>query len=497
MNNIEKNQTIVISVRDIIWDLLAQWRALLLIALLMMLLVVGLKYTKDIKVYNTAQQEKENEAVANIPADQKIADILDTLPDDERATVEFMVKQDEWIETEKEYLNKSILMNANPENQRTLLIDYFISDEDGSDATTTALYNAYIDHLWSEDIIEGIKSAMGVDVENRYISELISSYNGTSNINGADQNAMFEVRVALPDGADAGAVEKSITDVMTGYSSELNSRIAPHTIKLIGSSETYFCNIGAINNRNNILYSVNNLTNNAKNLKTNLSDAETAAIEGIKAIKKEATNIDTSKEADDDGVEAQVPPKPGFSKKYALLGFILGAMMYAFLYTLYIILKGKITSSGQTEYYTGSRLLGEVYHVGEHKGIRQLLHSKLVDNIRYKGRLDEDKQIAKASSSIESVCRHAGTDTITLFKLSGISNGADVLAKISDTIREKGFSVDVKDVNEDSIEEDLLTAGNAVCISGSDSKANDLLALAGLMRDYDVNQLGNIYIGAV
>ena len=497
MNNIEKNQTIVISVRDIIWDLLAQWKALLLIALLMMLLVVGLKYTKDIKVYNTAQQEKENEAVANIPADQKIADILDTLPDDERATVEFMVKQDEWIETEKDYLNNSILMNTTPESQRTLLLDYFISDEDGSDATTTALYNAYLSYLWNEEIIEGIKSVIGGDVENRYISELISYSDRSGNINGTDRDAVFEVRVVLPDEADAAAVEKRITDVMMGYSSELNSRIAPHTIKLIGSSETYFNNIGAINNRNNILYSVNNLTNNSKNLKTSLTDAQKAAIEGITAIKKEAANIDAFTEAADDNAEAQAAPKPGFSKKYALLGFILGAMIYAFLYTLYIILKGKITSSGQTEYYTGSRLLGEVYHVSEHKGIRQLLHSKLVDNIRYKGRLDEDKQIAKASSSIESVCRHAGTDKITMFKMSGISTGADVLDKISETIREKGIRVDVKDVNEDSIEEDLLTAGNAVCISGSDSKVNDLLALAGLMRDYDVNQLGNIYIGAV
>ena len=118
-NNSYQQPEIEINLKEVIWDLLEQWKAIIIVAFLMALFLSGLKFQRDLNTYNTAQQERKRIAQSGKTAEERIDDVISSLPEDEVATVEFMVNQNEWIETEKEYLNKSILMNTNPVNQRT------------------------------------------------------------------------------------------------------------------------------------------------------------------------------------------------------------------------------------------------------------------------------------------------------------------------------------------------------------------------------------------
>lgn len=504
-NSLYKQQGMEINLREIIWDLLSQWKAVLIAALIMMLLVTGAKYHRDSNAYDAAMQDKEAAQTESTP-DERIADILEALPDDEVATVEYMIKQNEWIETEKEYMNNSILMNTNPANQRTLLLDYFISASDSAESKMTALMYGYAGYLSNEKLINSVGQIIAPGTDSKYIAELISansdnsgkqSGNYTLITDSASDGAVMEVRIVLPDEADAAAVESAVTTALTGYTSELGNKIGNHEISLISSSEAYLFNNVAVTNHNNIMSTVYNLQNNAKNMKMTLSDGQKAAIESITAIKKEAAAAaqEVNDESEKEVVEAE-PSRPGISKKYAVLGFVLGALIYAFIYVLLIIITGRVNYASDAERYTQSRLLGEIYTRTENKTLRMLMHSNLVNKYRYRNKTDADLQMEKLSDTLEAVCRHEGIQDAVVINLAGERSKA-MLNKIAEKVSAKGLNINPIEISEDVEEKSLLSLTHALIAMDSKTKISKVTKTASLCNDYDVNTLGSVFIGEI
>jgi len=491
-NNTGRIET-VINVKEIIWDLLEQWKAVLITALLVMALVAGAKYAKDMKSYEAAQAEKEAQKQSTASAEDQIRDVLEALPESERSTVMTIVNQNEWIEKEKEYINKSILLNTDPTNQRTLAADYYIAAAEDTDSVRDSLIFGYRSYLKDKEVAEALGKVIAPGAETKYITELISAENSGSSDEAASADAILEIQVVLPDGADPQKVEETLTTLLKEQSPEMSSRICPHRIELISAGETYLYNSGAVNNRTNILYSINNLQNNTKNMQTSLSDGQKAAIESISAVRaaeKTATTVGPEKTDAKDAEDS----KPRISKKYALLGFVLGAMMYAFIYLLTVIFKGRITNAGDAEYYTQSRLLGEVYTKEEHKGIGALLHSAFVDKIRYKGRLDEEEQIRRLASALEVVCKHEGIDKVSVL---GFSEMDETGGKVIKAINDKGIKTAVTDISKEEDGSYLLDIRDAVFMTDRSCKAEDLMKIGSMLDDCEVSRTGSIYMGEI
>lgn len=489
-----------INLKEVIWDLLSQWKAILVVSLAMMLLVTGAKYRKDTNAYEAAMHAREAVQMEG-SADERISDIIASLPDDEVATVQFLVNQLEWIETEKEYMNNSILMNTNPANQRTLLLDYYVSLSDVNEATMTALVNGYKGYLRSDNLINAVGQFVSPGVERKYISELISiTDNNNSITDSASDGAVLEISIVLPSEADAEAVEKAMTSTLTEYSSELRNRIGEHSISLISSSETYLFNNDAVNNHNNIISAVYNLQNNAKNMQLSLSDGQKAAIESIKAIKKESSEIATGSQQNIDESNQELKNNeistPGFSKKYAVLGFVLGALVYAFIYLLIIIIRGRVNYASDAQCYTQSRLIGEVYEKTEKKGLWKLLHSNLVNSYRYRNKMDADIQKHKASDMLEAVCRREGISDAVLINLSGEKN-KELFGELAKKEVANGIKLKSIEVDEDEIGKRLLSTSNVFFAVDSETKVSYLTKVAALCNDYNVNTLGSIFVGEI
>ena len=416
-----------------------------------------------------------------------------------------MVQQKEWVDKQKDYINNSILMNVDPTRQRTIILDYYIASEEGSNSIATTLLYGYSSYVTGDSVVNGIRDVIGADVEDRYIAELISTpfndnnntYNTGAPAGADDGDAVLEVKVVAPEDVDAAKIEEVITTSFSDYSAELSKNAGAHTIKLIRSDEAYIYNAVAVSNRNSAIANIYNIQNNyIKNMEINLSDEQKAAIESIMAVKRAAKKA-TASEATDAAAPAEEPAAPGISKKYALAGFILGLALYACIYALYIMFKGWITSAEQTEMYTGSRLIGEVYTAGEHKGIQKLLHSRLVDNIRYRGKLDSDVQISKLVSAASALFKHAGTDKLTIFRMPDEACRTETADKVAGEIRKAGVDVTVTDVNDATDGNALLNVKNAIIMAGATSTASSLTGLSDLLSEFDVPLLGNIYIEAI
>lgn len=491
-NNIGQVET-VINIKEIIWDLLEQWKAVLITALMVMVLVAGAKYAKDMKGYNAAQAEKAAEKQSAASAEEQIADILESLPESERSTVITVVKQNEWIESQKEYLNNSILLNTDPTSQRTLVLDYYIRAAEDSDTVRDSLIFGYRSKLRDKKVAEALGKVIAPDVETKYISELMWISNSDSSGEETSSDAILEVNVVLPDGADPQEVEKTLTSILKEQSPELSGRICPHSIELMSAGEIYDYNSVTANSRTNILYSINNLQNNTKNMQTNLSDDQKAALEAITAIRTAENNVSDNEAGKEEAAETEIS-KPGLSKKYALLGFVLGVMMYAFIYLLVVIRKGCLLCAGDAALYTSSRLLGELYEQTEATGIKKLLKSPLVEKYRYGSRLDTAKQTDKMRSSVEAVCRHEGIKELTVFNVSA---GDKLKEGVISELKKLGISVSELSASEDINENDLCDIADAVILTGNTTKVSALCRLTELLKDYDIKTLGSVYAAEI
>ena len=490
---------LVINFREVIWDLLSQWKAILILALLVTCIMGGLKYAKDLRAYNDAQKKGADEVGTELSVEQQIEKVLESLPDDERMTVEYLSKQEDWLNSEKEYINNSILINTNPANQRTLALDYLILSEGSTESGIISLIDGYAGYLSNEGFLEPLGQAIDPDADIKYIAELVRTNNGNnaSNegepfyINADDDKAVISVYIILPEKTDAESVENAVTAAFKNYSKDLNNNIGKHSISLIQSGESYQYNADLIESRTDLLYSIYNLTNNAKNIKVSLSDSQKAAVENITAIKKASLIDGAENSAAEESVDAQKDSKPGLNKKHAMF-FVLGILGYVFVYLLIVLMKGCISSASESEYYSRIRLLGEIYGSQESKGISKLLHSPLVGKIRYRGKTNDDLQVRKAVETMDAVCEHTGTRS---FMLLDITRGTGRYVKaIIEGAKARGMSVDIIDAVNDFNEKSLLSTDNAVLVTGPDTKVSVLSEMMSLCSDYDISMLGSIFI---
>lgn len=496
MNNYNPPQEIEIDLIDLMWKLLMQWKAILIVCIIMALLVPGVKYAKDSKAYKAALAEKKAaEEQASKPEEEQIEAALESLPAKDREDVMFIVQQQELADLQKDYLENSIYLNTNPASQRQLSVKYLLKTDGGTDIGTLA--DAYSTCLRRKDTIKALRDVIAPDSNIEYIYELIETTGIISSLFDDSDSAIYTVTIVLPDDSDADKVIEVIEASLNDNHSEIESSVGPHSVQRKNIEDYHIYNETVISRRANATYTINNLNSSIDNAKNKLSSEQQAAYEAIIAVKHAAGDLDDkAKAAADDADQADDDLQaPSFSKKYALLGFILGAFLYAGIYVVMLILKKIVGSASTAQSYTGTRLLGEVYKMAEHKGLSALFASAAVAKWRYKDKLDADRQTDALASTVDAVCAHHGTDKLTLL-LSGIETEFDdTIRMIAEKCRNIGNKKSIDILNADDMDEKLLdSVDNAVYVLSSNSKVDKLGSLISLCRDYDVTPLGSVYL---
>ena len=137
-----QQNTIQIDIVALLKKALIQWRAIIIFAVILGLLVSGLKYIKDLSSYKAALALSKDETSSD--------DIIKKsgLTVDEQDAVQLAVSQKKQIESQSEYLSDSLYMNLDPMNLRQLSLLYFIKAKGGSDAAD--LLTVYKEELLSD-----------------------------------------------------------------------------------------------------------------------------------------------------------------------------------------------------------------------------------------------------------------------------------------------------------------------------------------------------------
>lgn len=496
MNNKSFKQPVMeVDIAELFWELLEQWKAILLLAIIMACVVCGTKYVNDMKSYNAEVAAKtEAEAQANIPADERIADLLNSLPSSEVADAKLVIMEKEWLFKQKEYLNNSLFMDTDPSNQivLTLVCDIKADDVD----TVPALVNSFDMYVESDDFAEIIKPTIDQTAETNYIGELINSGRNTrERVTVDDSNGSFKISIILIDESKAEETASAAINALKEYSAQLSSSHL-HTLSIADQDISVIYNYADIERQRHILDKIDEM-------ETTSNTAESELTAPQKQVVSEALNIfitsETAKSIGtaDFGDETE-PVVTGWSRKHALLGFILGVVLYAGIFTMVLILRGCVTSARAAERYSGVRLLGEVYQKeSTSTGIEIILRSKAIESLRYRDKGDSIAQIKKIAESITAVCKHKGTNECSLINITHCDEGCnEIMSLIAAETAKMGVKTDIISLDDDFDEKQLLSVENAVLVTSHRTKVPMLGKINALCNAFTINILGCVYATA-
>ena len=491
-NQINPQRAADIDLKEVIWKLLSQWKAVILVSVAMAVLICGAKYVLDSKSYSKAEEAMKNaESQADLSVDEKIEKQLEQLPSEERDALRVIIQQKKLLAREQEYLDNSILMNLDPTNRRSVTIKYYVKGSDGVDMQVlTDSFNTYIS---KKSFISKVGNVISPGTKQEYIYELISGWAGTL----ADSNVrstLYSIRFILPEDVDADELIEIADEEIKKISKDLNKKIGSHTIEKINTEETHTLAYDTVDRSITMNYAINNLNSSILNASSLLSEDQNLVLDAVFAV---MNNADAAAEDTESSDSAEKPSNaPAWNLKYAALGFVFGAMMYACIYFALLILKGGIGSASSLKNYTRKKLFGEVYYDSESDGIKRIMHSKAVDKRHYRGKDDMAVQISKISGSIDAVCKHLGSEELTLIDMTGSDSEREkeIIDTVINEINGKELDIDLVRNGEDLDENQLLDIKNAVLAVSSETKAKTIGAAITQLNDYDINTLGSMYI---
>lgn len=488
-----QQQTTDINLKDLICKLLTQWKAILLTSLVMAVLLCGTKHIRDTHNYEKEIQARQDAVEQrSIPAEERITTILDTFSYDDAASIELVIKEKEWLAEQKSYLAESLFMKTDPTEQTTLKLVYDIDAEDGDNVA--ALKESFETYVESSIFLESIGTYFDSETDNKYIGELINSEKDTEKVS-VDSGSSFTVSVILPDDVDNVEITKAIKKEIKNYSAKLQSSF-PHILHSVYEDVSIIYNYDNVVRQKDIIERITGIETSIKNSESVLTEEQRAAVNTILDIRKERDEMVGEK-----GAGANLPfdedTPPGWSKKYAMLGFVLGTLLYAFAYTMILLLRGCINSADGAKQYSQIRLLGEVYFDGKATGLRKLLYSKALEKSIYQDKIDVSKQISKITDSVVAICEHIGTDKIAIISIANDLHGNNI-EKINSAMtlkmREKGLEIIIVDALRDLEEKELLKFKDTIFIVNDKTKRTSLDHIMTLCKSFDITTLGMVFI---
>jgi len=476
-----------------IWELLSQWKLILIIAVIMGLLISGAKYMSDSRNYEASlAAKKDAQARTEMPLDERVTEVLSTLSAEDVRSVKRLAQKQEFANRQNRYLDNSILMNIDSTNQRRLVLNYYINAQDNDKAKDVA--DACTAYLHNDEVLEELKGVIAPDSDLVYIDELIVDRNNGDEGSLSDPaGALYTVEIILKEDNDASAVEAVIDKAVRKEFEQISGITGAAGIDLVGKEDGHYYDATVLEKYNEIINNAKDTRDFINDEKESLNGEQRIAFETIAGIFNETDNWEGSSEK---GAEIKAIP-PAFSKKHLILGLLLGIIIYVAAYIVISVMRGRVVSASNLNAYTNSRLLGEVYYKADYKGLKALLHSALVDRLRYRGVGDSKDQIKMTAGTARSVCDHYGAKDVMILDLCGSDNMCEeVISNIAEELKNNGLNVDVKKISGQFDEQILLSVKNAIFATQADTKAASLGEVEERCYNYDVNLLGNIYIGA-
>lgn len=388
-----ENQVREISLRHLFWKVMLGWKLWIVCALLFAILLPGVKYAKDAQAYKAAQQPQEDvtQTVTFTKTEQQQIDDVKSLQ--------------VLLDKNSQYMQESLLMNIDPYQEHVLELKYYIDSDytynyskDNKQNYTSAITNAYVDYAANGLSQKEIWKDVNTKAEAKYLAELVSAT--------VDSDNTFSVLVKYTDEKSLKSVSEAIQKELKGRYEDIADRIGSHKLVLVSENYQVRTDSDLANSQNAVTGLIKSYRDQISTLTSAMTEDQLKVVDSELAAERENETVD--EETVPETVEVSAPV---FSKKYVVLGFVMGIFLAALYLVCVAVLSNKLQEAEELVRFYKLRQFGILTQNKGSKGINGFLL-----RIKYRNQklLSAEASVQLAISNIELYCKNEGITKLFL-----------------------------------------------------------------------------------
>ncbi len=482
-----------IDLLDLIADILAHWRSVLIAMIVGAVLLGVFGYVKSYKEFQNTQNEQVTVSNTNdTTREEKIKRMKESLGDNLLAGVDSVIVWENKYDLKEIYYKNSLYMQLDPLHVVQKELVYQIQSEDNSGGSKFGIvYGNVINNIGLYDWIE---QQTGMDAA--YVGELISAdvKSGMTIADGtqvllSDSNCV-KIVIMQKDEESCENLADAVKEYLAMQQENLSQEIGNHELILLSETMGTVMNTGVLNSQTAYRDEISSLKATIAATKAGFTEEQKQYYNLL--TQNDSEIVDTTQDAAAESVTVQ---KPSISIKYVVLGAVIFAFVYAMILCLMYIFNGKLRASDELQNLYQIPQMGLI--VKESK--KKLLPDQWVDNLRNHGKRKftpaQSMELAVAAVKIAAVKN--GLEHVCLMGCN-LTEGADnVCESIKQALEKEQIAVTILDnvlYNAEAMEKLENEKGVVLVEKAGSTLYNEVAKEIELLTRQDIAVLGGIVV---
>lgn len=493
-------EEVQIDLMTLLHYILRKWRSIIVVMLIVAVAANLYSVKKSMSVVASVSAAEE------VDIEKQIENAKEELTADELEQVERVYSMYEYnsqlYQENKEYLEKSVLMQLNPNEIPTVMLNYQFK-KDQADEELSNIFTMYENALLDEDTCTAIIQVFGEEYANTSVRELISV---TDTENGQksdiiklqkDKNSgILSIQIYAGSEEQCKQVAEIVKTRVLEYTEQLQQIFGNYTVNAI--SEQYYISSDSNLNmqKSDVVNVVNEVCTAIKNITSGLSEKQIGYFNLLAKDCEDQTLVkeDTQETAN---LTANVQY---ISMKYILIGLLAGMFLAVCWYAVIYIMTQTVKDVDEVKIITNLPVFGTVLRSNDN-GKRNVI-DRWIDSWFAHDKKSENNELLLTRISHEVAMLAGQKDKRNL--LVACSESDQNLKKQADSLVEKLRELGMNVTSTDSLVSDntevlkqLESADSAVFVEQlMKSEGNQIREAVELCRRCQVEVLGSVIVGS-
>lgn len=475
---------------DLLVNILSHWRGILVFMLAGALLLGGFSYVRSYQS-NGAVQNEGGLSGGNMSPEERLQQLDELLTDTEKMAVNTVLDDEQEIAIYQQYVENSILMQADPYHIPMIELIYKIQIDD--------MGQSYMLRTVYEDLVNGVGMFQWVEEQTGMpsvgVEELISAQGktGITVLNGVQETESgsdcLKVTIMHYDEKECERLAQCVIEYIAGQYGLLTRELGEHEVTLLSESAGIIMDT---NLRDRQLF----YSNTKINFSTNIAKAKGAFTEDQQVYYALLKNEYEAPEVEPETETAPVAAKPSISKKHVVVGAILFAFIYAGVLFVIYIMNGKLRIVDELQRLYNISQLGLIVKDDEKK---KFFIDRWIAALRNwnKRQFTREQSLELAAAAIKISAGKQELDTVYLMGCD-LKAGADVICQeLKERLAKENIAVRILDnvLYDAGAMEELESAKGIVLVEKAMSTMyNEILNELELAARQGIAVLGGIVV---
>ncbi|MBQ9633355.1 MAG: hypothetical protein IJV04_10680 [Lachnospiraceae bacterium] len=488
----ERDNEVEFSLEDLLWELAMQWKVILACMLVCGLVAVPLLSSVAAGILNRTEERTE---VASAAFQQNNS-----------------LENSGLTEVEKGQLNKADLAyrkvlalqqvfdldgrySMDMDNIHVRRLQYWINAENESAMST--IREAYIEHFASVEVVKDVARIYGF--ENEDVRNLLSIWVGNDN---AGSHSLYW-GLYFDDSMDEERIKEAIKDKIESYRDTLIKKLGNFELELVTEEYRIGADQALINGRSNALQQIVDAKNALLTQYEDFSEIQQEVFrQQVKRINEENGIADEDAPMNFEVAVTEVKGIVGLSQRphknriFFALGAAFALLVYVLAYIVYWLVAPRVRRVDEFIGTMGVRAVGEIRQYPASGLWGAFCRSKLIYNMRYRGRMDAEKSLTEIVERISLLVEEGEELLLTVPTPLGSGKRA-FLDRIIQKSDRKLVPIDADETKSVALEEKLVKKPKVVLVSAAGETAlKDAWDIHNACRNYGTRVMGHILIQA-